>query len=195
MLFRDNAALFFFGLDLLIITVFHTSLLWGFRPLSSMVLQFKKYAMCLFWGTDWWWKLAHLGKAELLVWGYNDSSEGPTRRAGMCFTLALVVDKTLLNAEQRLQSFEGTLEGHYCSIWSVVVLGTKKGALIHQQLGLQEILPTGFSGFSRWQKLCKVSGQFWGSRVRNCTTSQFQKKYPQKERVRETSGTTEMAIV
>lgn len=63
-----------------------------------------------------------------------------------------MVDKTLLNVEHSLRSFEGplvpsfegTLEGHDCSILSVIDLGSKKGGLVHQQFGLQEILPTGF---------------------------------------------------
>lgn len=125
----------------------------------------------------------------------------PNKGAGMCFTfaLALMADKPwfMVVAEHWAQAAElwGTLvfEGHHCSILSVGELGTEKGALVHQQLGLQEIL--GFQAFHGGRNLCKVSGQLWDSRARNCTTSDVQKKYPQKERVRETSGTTEMATL
>lgn len=52
-----------------------------------------------------------------------------------------------------------------------------------------------FQAFHSGRNLCKVPGQFWHSRARIFTTSNVQKKYPQKQRVRETSGTTEMAIL
>lgn len=40
----------------------------------------------------------------------------PTKRAGTCFNSALMVDKTLLNVEHILQSFEGTVSniGVHC---------------------------------------------------------------------------------
>lgn len=95
-----------------------------------------------------------------------------------------MVGKTLLNMEHRLQSFEGTLvppfmgsfEGHHCSILSVADLGTKKGALVQPAARSSgSSCQLDFQAFQSGRNLCKVPGQFWDSRARNCT------EYAQKE--------------